>query len=612
MITTKGDSIKKLRISSRNLITGGLLLALFLTICIVDTTLWRGVRMAKYFYFTVALCLSMPVLGSFIVCRKYRFFLIRTADIAVALFVFYIISHRIIMGGGNEMHWWLFLLVIPFYALVRTFAENRNGIRILTIVILITVLIETLWGILQLCGFLPSYHNAFPITGSLFNPAPYAGFVAAGIPLALGTFLSRNASCRKRILSGAVLTSSFIVLPFTGSRAAWLAAFAGGLAVVWQKYAVKRKNAHLPVFPYNRWRFIFIPVTVVLMVTLLYGMYRMKKDSADGRWLIWNVSASLVKEHPVGGIGTGRFAAAYGQAQADYFLSGRGTGAQAKVADHPDYAFNEWVHIAVELGLTGLVLFLFMIGACLFIPYTSEKVKVPTSYYLSAFIGLLVFSLFSYPFSVLPLSILFVAFLAALASQTPPLRWQPSFQGSIAVETVLFLLTVAVAFQVLPRRQSYRKWQETHILFRSGAYRDALDEYRILYPQLKYEEDFLMEYARCLSHLGKYEESNRVFSEYLAAGCDPEAYNYIGNNYKSLRQYEAAEQAYIRSCLITPNRHYPEYLLMKLYYDTGRKNKAVEKARLLMDKPVKVNSPVMELIRKETAKILETNNNINE
>ncbi len=77
-------------------------------------------------------------------------------------------------------------------------------------------------------------------------------------------------------------------------------------------------------------------------------------------------------------------------------------------------------------------------------------------------------------------------------------------------------------------------------------------------------------------------------------------------------QYEAAEQAYIRSSFVTPNRHYPEYLLMKLYDDTGREKEAVDKARHLIEKPVKINSQIIRRIRHEAAKILETDKDMDE
>lgn len=614
MINTKTDSNEKLKTSKWNAIVGGLFLASFLTICILDKSLWRGVTTAKYFYFTLVMCLVVPLTTYMTICRKLPRPLVRHADISIGLFVIYVIFHRLFMGGGNEMHWWIFLMTIPFYVVMRVHTENSHGIQTLVTTILIVIFIQTLWGVMQLIGLLPSYHHAFPITGSLFNPAPYAGIVAAGIPL-IPWHISRGMSVLKRVLGGAVMVTSCIILPFTDSRAAWIAAFAGVFMVVWQKFVVKGRKFHMP-FTLRGWRsIVFFLLMLIASIILLYSLYCMKKDSADGRLLIWNVSVSVLKKHPIVGVGTGRFETVYGQAQADYFLCGRGTKRQSILADHPDYAFNECIQIAIELGLIGLFLFFLVIGLCLLSKRTRNPLPKKMSGIVNcraSFIALLVFGLFSYPLSVLPIVILFITLLATLVSQTPPLRWQLSFKGCFVGWAALTLLTLAVAIQVLPRWQSYRQWQETSSLFRSGGYSEALEEYLILYPKLKYEKDFLMEYGRCLSHLGRYVESNLLLSEYFDVGCNPDAYNYMGNNYKAMGKHDKAEQAYSRSSLMTPNRHYPEYLLMKLYFDTGRKNEAIEKAQLIIDKPVKVISPIIKLIRDEASNILECTNHLKE
>lgn len=595
MRNTKTGNIKKPIISQLNVITGLFLLASLLTICIFDKSLWRGVTTAKYFYFSFIICLALPLMIYLIICRKLNRPLLRSADIPITFFVMYIILHRLFMGGGNEMHWWLFLLMIPYYIIMRAFTESRHANQILTNTILIVSFIQTLWGFMQLFGLLPSYHQSFPITGSLFNPAPYAGFVATSMPLALYQLRSGN-SVRKRILGGTVLAMSCIILPFTESRAAWIAALVGVLLVAWQKITTKGKKF-----------IVFSFMALVASIILLYGLYHMKKDSADGRLLIWNVSSTIIKKHPVFGVGSGRFASFYGQAQADYFLQGKGTEKQTLLADHPDYAFNELIHIAVELGILGLILYLLVIVMCLF-----QKKKQGFESTHASLVVLIVFGFFSYPFSVLPLVVLFVGLLAAIVSQTHPLKWQMSYKEHIVWLVGVTLLTVAVACKVLPRLQSYKGWHEASGLFRSGSNIDALDEYLLLYPKLRYEKNFLIEYGFCLSRLSKYEESNQVLIEYLELGCNPEVYNYLGNNYKAMGQYDKAEQSYLRSSFITPNRHYPEYLLMKLYNDTGKKTEASEKAQFLIDKPVKVISPVIRLIRNEAEKTLESSNFVKE
>ena len=46
-------------------------------------------------------------------------------------------------------------------------------------------LIQAIYGNLQLWGYFPSHHNLFKMTGSFFNPGPFAGYLASVFPVAL-------------------------------------------------------------------------------------------------------------------------------------------------------------------------------------------------------------------------------------------------------------------------------------------------------------------------------------------------------------------------------------------------------------------------------------------
>ncbi|HEX2936004.1 MAG TPA: hypothetical protein VHO72_11675, partial [Bacteroidales bacterium] len=71
-----------------------------------------------------------------------------------------------------------------------TFNLLTNNIPSLIISFLIlTALCQSLWGLLQLYGFLPSFNGYFKITGTFFNPAPYAMYLAVIFPMALAKIL---------------------------------------------------------------------------------------------------------------------------------------------------------------------------------------------------------------------------------------------------------------------------------------------------------------------------------------------------------------------------------------------------------------------------------------
>ena len=354
-------------------------------------------------------------------------------------------------------------------------------------------------------------------------------------------------------------------------------------------------------------RIAVVSSIVLLIMALLSGAYFLKKDSADGRRVIWYASMEAVKERPIFGAGYGRFAAVYGDAQATYFLEKERPANQIMVADSPEYAFNEYVQIAVELGLVGLLLFLLMIVSCF------THIRTLTAYHC-ALISFLVFGAFSYPFSVLPLCIVFVFLLALSAPSSKKLPITlPLWVRMIGV-VVCLGITAYGAYQILPIRPAYREWPSVRMLYSVNAYHEAAKEYAVLYPRLRHEKHFLFEYGQSLSRTEQYAESNRIFEEYLHYGSDPMVYNCMGNNFKGMSEYAQAESLYIRASQVVPNRHYPLYLLMKLYQEIeeagemekkgeeGKKAKAM--AEILLQKPVKVPSTAIREMHEEAKKVI--------
>jgi len=82
----------------------------------------------------------------------------------------------------------------------------------------------------------------------------------------------------------------------------------------------------------------------------------------------------------------------------------------------------------------------------------------------------------------------------------------------------------------------------------------------------------------------------------------------MGNNCKEMGEYIKAEKMYLRASQIVPNRHYPLYLLMKLYQETGQVDKAKEMANTLLEKPVKVWSTAIREMQEEAKRQLRVDN----
>ena len=66
---------------------------------------------------------------------------------------------------------------------------------------------------------------------------------------------------------------------------------------------------------------------------------------------MWKISCLAIAESPVVGHGADGFVSAYGRAQEEYFANGEYSETEELVAGSPEYAFNEYLQIAVEFGV---------------------------------------------------------------------------------------------------------------------------------------------------------------------------------------------------------------------------------------------------------------------
>lgn len=183
-----------------------------------------------------------------------------------------------------------------------------------------------------------------------------------------------------------------LVLPATQSRAALLGVAISSAYLIFRRFEVKERL------------FKFLSTTVkkaaclslVGVITLgsLGGAYLLKKDSADGRILIWKATALMIHENPVTGLGYDRFRAGYMNAQAIYFMN-HPDDPSAVLATNNFYAFNELLQFMSEQGIMGLVP-LILLGVLLF--RTSGRIhSVWLVISKAGIISIFIFSLFSYP-----------------------------------------------------------------------------------------------------------------------------------------------------------------------------------------------------------------------
>lgn len=469
-------------------------------------------------------------------------------------------------------------------------------------------IIESIRGNLQLYDITTSNHSLYKLTGSFNNPGPYAGFLVSILPFALWQalrFRTLNKYLQQAMiyLSWAYIFLCLCLLPATMSRASWLAASVGTGIVLIYHY---RLFSHLRQFyqAHRKQAITYICITGLLITIAGVAIYHLKKDSADGRLLMWKVTSRIIAEHPLTGVGWGNFAGAYGQAQAYYFAEGKATPQEEWVAGSPEYAFNEFLQITAEHGIIGLILFLLVITLAFRSAYKNGQIGIVGS--LAAF---LTFACFSYPFSVWQMNVLFVILLVTAFTK---FRYEKAIEmreDTKRRKWKIYAVVIILALLIPPliwtgkrwqeKQRAIAQWQEEQSYYNMEIYKGTVDNYRKLYRQLRDKPKFLFELGQCLSKTEFYEESNRILLEGARQSSDPMFWNIMGKNYQAMSRFNEAEECFTHAYHMVPHRLYPLYLLANLYFQSGQTAKGIETAQRVIDKKPKVMSSAIQEMKTE-------------
>lgn len=577
-----------------------------LTTFSVAENLAHGFTSGKYFwfYFSVGLVAVAGIYNTFCTQKKIKFNL---SDGLILIFgiTSLLVSIYLNNSEASSKHVILILVLLLYFYFRNLFQANTQAKWQLTGCFIFTGLVESVWGLRQLYGFEESQHNLFRITGSFFNPGPYACYVSTIMPAALFYAIKYRSCCQVKFharkialyllwgLSTLTVVFSILVLPAAMSRASWLATVGGcGLAL-----GLLNKNKLCIFFTRNKKKCLLaVFITTVLLIAGCIGMYQLKKDSADGRTFIWKNTIELIKQNPEG-VGIGNFSGSYGHVQAAYFEAGNGTESKKRIAGNPEYAFNEYLQICAEQGVLVFLLFACIIGYSFFIGIKRKK-TAPTA----SLFALSIAAFASYPFSILPFLIVLIFLLALIHTGEKGIV----IPKPVAITFAFCGLTIVslCLYNRYPTYDAYKKWHSLKMTYKYENQMKAATQYEALSPLLSDRVQFLFEYAQCLSKSAQYEKSNRILEKAVKISCDPMFYNIMGKNYQGLKKYDRAEQCFIKSSNIVPSRVYPHYLMALMYAEAGKTEKAKAAAQIVIEKDAKVQSTAIREMKIEIKQLL--------
>ena len=523
---------------------------------------------------------------------------------AILSVVVFATSNDIPVGEMAYQKLWLgrmvFVFVVCFVcSLCLNEKQYLSFASIVTWVLIALGGIEAIWGLRQIYGLVVSNHSLYALTGSFYNPGPYSGYLAMIFPLCLYEWLNlREKMERTWVEQGeyymalGVMLLILCVLPAGMSRSAWIATAISGVWVygIHASWGSKLKEIRKR---YKRKVGLACIAGGVIIIMIGYALFQLKATSANGRLFMWKVSTLAIAESPVIGHGIGNFVLVYGRAQEDYFANGEYSETEELVAGSPEYAFNEYLQVAVEYGIPFLLVVSLVIGFSLWKGSSEGRIGL-----CGGVISVLVFAFSSYPMQIPGFAVTFYFLLAACAI------------GRSRIILLLFMSMMVLLGAYYWKNNQYdacKDWHRGKMLYNIGAYQSAKEDYEKLYPELVNRGAFLFEYGYSLHKLKEYDNSTRILEKAMTHSNDPMILNIIGKNYQATGDYEKAEEYLLRSTHRLPGRIYPYYLLAKLYAEP--KYRQLEKlkyaAEIVLTKEPKVQSTAVKEMREEVKKLLK-------
>ncbi len=557
------------------------------SVFITRTDMYDGKVLGPYFYFNRVASLLVVLLGVLYVVR-WRVLQLRLSFATYALlgYACFMVLHAWYAGTYLDISWGSQLLCLFLAVLISI---ERPNASYLLMSIWFFACVEAVWGLSQLYHYFQDWQHFHNPLGSLYNAGLYGIYLS--IPFVLAVVSSKQIVASSKSLKHnffhtfryLTLVLTGIVLPFTGSRTAWIAVLGGLTFFVFQRYQLLQRFRQASIG-------LKIGVSAVLLSSLSWlaiQLFYFKQNSAIGRTLIWKIGLSMWADTPLLGKGFNAFVHHYFSYQADYFSVARSAQEQW-VAGTVAYAFNDFLQIAIEYGLMGLLLFL-----SIFVT-TFRKNKSP---YLAVLVTCLLSGQSSYPLESIATRLLWFLILGLCLLEKKPLRTIQVSKVTVGLSgLVLIVLATYLWIQNKEQDEHEQRCFKAEQLFQAERYTEAIKAYQKI-PYISPTN--LLVYGKALALNGQHRAAIAIYEQAKKQMSEPFLCNNLGISYQAVKAYRQAEKNYRLSHQMIPNLIYPQYLLAKLYIEEGNDLKAKIQAIEVINMPVKAYSEAAEEMKNE-------------
>ena len=313
----------------------------------------------------------------------------------------------------------------------------------------------------------------------------------------------------------------------------------------------------------------------------------------------------MIMDKPYGW-GRDGFKANYMHYQADYFANNTNEEV-AILADDIRHPLNEYMYIATNYGIQGLLFFI--VGIITIVAFLIKYSNKESRCFLHFIILILLWSCLSYPFQVSFVMVTLLAFIPAIP------YIDKLFLNGFVRNTIVLLLLLYNTYEIKAFVNN-NAWNNAIKEYQNGN-KDAAMKIFYKYNNYSIDKDAM------LFSLATIEYNNKNYNKCIDVCIECKNYlaSYdleiiLANSYMFIRDYEKALEHYTLAHNMCPNRFIPLYKQFKIYKEIGDTTKMTNMANIILSKKIKIPSRKIDIIINNTnyelQKINERNNkNIN-
>ena len=474
------------------------------------------------------------------------------------------------------------LLMVVLIDIARAgFIRERH----LTNGILLICTINIVYLVAQSLGFMDSDNPYFTLTGVHENPN------IAAMPLCICIPFIIHKIANKSHIALALLMLILIVVFIVAIKCRTSFVGVGCLFICWIATISSVRHFFRRNIKSTK-GIVTIACISAMAFALCTAMYKMKKDSADGRLFIYQRSCEMIASMPMG-CGYGRYEAEYNLFQSRYFASHKEEYANSILSTTSGSAYNDFIEQCVQGGPIGGILYLALLILAIFYAYRQKN-------HICGFamVAILVMSMTnSICYSISPwiMTITIVALVAKDSKEDKCMsgnRW-----------LVLPILLLGMSVSLLYRNIQFANSQKQFKQLKDTGNKN-INDLRALYPSIGTSEAYWTYTAECNEETGDFISADSCYTEARKYTSAPLLLYKSAICKENMGEKTSAVALMKTAICMLPRNFSLKYYLMMMYCRMNDMTHAKEIAAEILDTPIKKESDSMSFILHEAEHIL--------